>query len=337
VGPESAGSTPGPACYGRGGDLATITDAMVVCGFLGHAPLAYSSVAIDRGRAEAVVAPLARGVGRSLQETAWAVVEVAISNMFVEVNKLVARYGVDPRDFTLLPFGGAGPMLGCLLACELGMERVMVPHRPGVVSALGGLIADVKNDFIHTVVVDAEHAALPVLQAALIDLRDQAEHWLRQEQHYAGAATLLVSADMSYRGQSFEIEVPLEALWIEAGDIAALLGAFHRQHAAIYEFADESAPVQILNLRLVISGTAPLPTFPELDPAEGSPPPERIVGTCYGGKSYRVPLYRRDSLRHGHTLRSPAIVVQEDATTCIPAGFTGIVDAYGNLHLRLEA
>ena len=143
VGPESAGSTPGPACYGRGGNFATITDAMVVCGFLGHAPLAYSSVRIDRERADTVLAPLALAAGRSLQETAWAVVEVAISNMFVEVNKLIARYGVDPQDFTLLPFGGAGPMLGCLLARELRLQQIMVPHHPGVVSALGGLVADV--------------------------------------------------------------------------------------------------------------------------------------------------------------------------------------------------
>jgi N-methylhydantoinase A len=337
VGPESAGSTPGPACYGRGGALATITDAMVVCGLLGHAPLAYSSVAIDRARADAVIAPLARAAGRGLQETAWAVVEVAISNMFVEVNKLIARYGVDPQDFTLLPFGGAGPMLGCLLARELRVQRIMVPHRPGVVSALGGLVADVKNDFIRTVFVDAHAPALPVLQAALTELRNQAEHWLREEQRHAGAAAVSVSADMSYRGQSFEIEVPLRAAWIETGDIAAALAAFHRQHAAIYEFTDEGAPVQMLNLRLVIAGTAPLPAFPTIDRADGVPRAERVVSAFYGGESHRVPLYHRDALRHGQTLPSPAIVVQEDATTCIPAGFTGGIDAHGNLHLRLEA
>jgi N-methylhydantoinase A len=142
---------------------------------------------------------------------------------------------------------------------------------------------------------------------------------------------------MSYRGQSFEIEVPIEATWIEAGDMPALVAAFHRQHAAIYEFADAAAAVQILNLRLVIAGIAPLPAFPELDRVEGSPSPERIVSAWYGGARHRVPLYHRDSLRHGHTLGSPAILVQEDATTCIPAGFTGRVDAHGNLHLRLEA
>ena len=213
----------------------------------------------------------------------------------------------------------------------------MIPLRPGVVSALGGLIADVKSDFIRTVFLEMSDAALPVLRAALAELTGQAEHWLRREQNYSGPATHAVSADMSYRGQSFEIEVQLEAAWIERGDLAAILSAFHRRHAAIYEFADESAAVQILNLRLVIAGAAPLPSFGVLAEAEGPPAPERFVSIWYDGASHSVPLFRRDSLRHGHELPNPAVVVQDDATTCIPAGFAGWVDAHGNLHLRREA
>jgi N-methylhydantoinase A len=142
---------------------------------------------------------------------------------------------------------------------------------------------------------------------------------------------------MNYSGQSFEIEAPLQVEWIERGDFTSVRAAFHNRHAAIYDFADEGAPVQILNLRLVISGATPLPEFPLLDRAEGSPSPERFVGIWYDGQGHRVPLYRRESLRHGHALPSPTIVVQDDATTCVPAGFTGRVDAHGNLHLRLEA
>ena len=175
VGPESAGSTPGPACYGRGGTRATITDAMAMCGWLGHAPLAYSSVTMDRGQAEAAVAALAARCGLGVEATAEAIIRVAISNMYVEVNKLIARYGVDPRDFTLMPFGGAGPMLGCLLARELGMERVMIPRRPGVVSALGGLIADVRNDFIRTLFVGAAPGAMVAVAGGFAALRAEAE------------------------------------------------------------------------------------------------------------------------------------------------------------------
>lgn len=337
VGPESAGSSPGPACYGRGGTRATITDAMAVCGFLGHSTLAYGSVAMDRARAAAVVEDLAHRMGLGTQQTAEAIVQVAISNMFVEVNKLVARYGVDPRDFTLLPFGGAGPMLGCFLARELGMARVLIPRRPGVVSALGGLIADVKNDFIRTVFIDVEPAASLALCAAAQELRAQADAWLRDEQHFAGTATYHFSADMRYRGQSFEIDVALPEAAVIEGDTAALAGAFHRQHAAIYDFADESAEVHLVNLRLVIAGTTPRPEFPVLPGTHGTPPAEREVRVWFDGKEQTMNLYARDALLHGHVLSGPAIVAQEDTTICIPAGFTGAVDAYGNLHLTWQA
>ncbi|MBV9735295.1 MAG: hydantoinase/oxoprolinase family protein [Acidisphaera sp.] len=336
VGPESAGSTPGPACYGRGGERATITDAMAVCGFLGHMPLAYGSVAMDRGRAEAALAPLAERLGLGRRETAEAIVRIAVSNMFVEVNKLVARYGVDARDFTLLTFGGAGPMLGCLLARELGMARVLVPRRPGVVSALGGLIADVKSDFIRTVFVDADAAGAAALREAALALRAEANGWLRGEQHFAGRAEYRFSADMRYRGQSFEIDVPLQAGWLFDEDMTAIAACFHRQHAAVYDFADESAEVHVVNLRLVVAGATPPPAFPAMPRTAGAPVPEREVSVWYDGEGRSIPLYRRDALLHGHAFSGPAIVAQEDTTTCIPEGFAGTVDGYGNLHLTWQ-
>ena len=333
VGPESAGSTPGPACYGRGGEHATITDAMAVCGFLGHAPIAYSSVQMDRKRAEKAVERLARPLGLGLRETAEAIIKVAISGMFVEVNKLIARYGVDPQDFTLMPFGGAGPMLGCLLARELGMERIMIPRRPGVVSALGGLIADVKNDFIRTVFIGAEPSATTLIQDTFDALRVDAEHWLRRDQGFAGPASCALSADMSYRGQSFEIEVPIEEDWVRSGNIGAIRAAFHRRHAIIYDFSDEAAEVQIVNLRLVIAGPTVPPEFVAQERCVGEPRAETRVEVWYDGAASRWPLYRREALRYGHRLTGPAIIAQDDTTTCIPQGFAGSVDAYGNLHL----
>ena len=333
VGPESAGSTPGPACYGRGGDRATITDAMAVCGWLGHTPLAYSSVAMDRVRAEAVVGQLANAMGLSLQQTAEAIIRVTVSNMFVEVNKLIGRYGVDPAEFCLMPFGGAGPMLGCLLARELGMQRVMVPRRPGVVSALGGLIAPVKNDFVLTLLMDVHAPAGPALAQAAVGLRREAEHWLRDEQGFSGEATVSFSADMRYAGQSFEIEVQLDEAWAQAGDMASIAQAFHRRHAAIYAFADEAADVQLVNLRLVIAGATAVPDFPSEPLVVGAPGKERDVEVWQDGALRAVPLYLRDNLHHGHHLSGPAIIAQEDTTVCIPEGFEGAVDALGNLHL----
>ncbi len=332
VGPESAGSTPGPACYGRGGTRATITDAMAVCGYLGHAPLAYNAVAPDRALAEAAVGALAGPVGLSLTETAEAIVRVAISNMFVEVNKLIGRYGVDPADFTLLPFGGAGPMLGCLLARELGMARVMIPRRPGVVSALGGLIADVKNDFVATLLLPVEPEAAAAIKQAAAALNRQGEAWLRQEQGFSGTAETALFADMRYVGQSFEIEVTLDGV----DDVAAIGNAFHRQHASIYDFADEAAAVEIVNLRLVIAGRTPPPAFATEEPVAGAAPVEREVRVWQDGAWRDVLLHLRATMQHGHTLHGPAVVVQEDTTICIPGGFTGRVDGYGNIHLVAE-
>ncbi|WP_372619463.1 hydantoinase/oxoprolinase family protein [Falsiroseomonas sp.] len=336
VGPESAGSSPGPACYGRGGDRATITDAMAVLGFLGHTPLAYRSVSMDRGRAEAVVGGLAHQLGRGMEETAEAVVEVAVSSMFAEVNKLIARYGVDLRDFTLMPFGGAGPMLGCLLARELGMARVMIPRRPGVVSALGGLIADVRNDFIRTLFLDLVQASLPMLRSALAELGAQAERWLRDEQGFTGPSAITLLAEMRYHGQSFELEAAIEPGWIERGELGALCDAFHRQHEAVYAFSDGAAPVQLVNLRLVIAGATAPPDFPPERRVDGAPAPARLVEVFHDGARRRMPLYLREALHHGHAFAGPAIVAQEDATSCIPAGFAARVDAHGNLHLEAE-
>jgi len=337
IGPESAGSTPGPACYGRGGTRATIADAMAVCGFLGHAPLAYNALSMDRARAEIAVGAVAQALGRSLQETAEAIMQVAISEMFVEVNKLIARFGVDPRDFTLMPFGGAGPMLGCFLARELGIGAIMVPRRPGVVCALGGLIADVKSDFIRTVFVEAVPAALPGIRDTFADLRREAETWLRDEHGFSGTAVATLSADMRYHGQSFEIEVTLDEAWLAAEDIDAMRNAFHRQHLAIYDFNDKAGEIQIVNLRLVIAGTTARPTLMEAEPALGEAVPEREVEIWLDGALRRVPLYLRAALQHGHRIVGPTIIVQEDTTVCIPGGFAGHVDRHLNLQLTVEA
>ncbi|NKE45382.1 hydantoinase/oxoprolinase family protein [Roseomonas frigidaquae] len=333
VGPESAGSTPGPACYGRGGTRATITDAMCVLGFIGHGALGYDSVRVRADLAAQAVDEVAQALGRSRQETAEAIVQVAVSGMYREVSKLAARQGVDPRDFCLMPFGGAGPMLGALLARELGMREVLIPLTPGVLSALGGLIADIRSDFIETVYADLDAAALPGLTAAFARLRAEATRWIREDQRFAGEVTFRPSAEMRYRGQSFEIEVPLEAAWIEAGDLAAMAEAFHQAHEKLYGHADRGAPIQAIALRMVVAGTVPAPRFPEQDRVEGAPEILREVEVWLDGRAQAAPLYLRSALRHGHRFSGPCIVLQDDTTSCIPPGMTGEVDRFGNLRL----
>lgn len=333
VGPESAGSNPGPACYGRGGTRATITDAFAVCGFLGHHQLAYNAVTMDLARARKAVGDIAKQIGRDLFATAEAIIRVAISGMFVEVNKLIAKHGVDPREFALMTFGGAGPMMGCFLARELGISHVLVPIAPGVISALGGLIADIRNDFIKTVFVDGDAGAGKIIRRIYGELKEQAIAWLRGEQRYDGDYELTVLADMSYKGQSFEIELPVDTTWAEAGEIDKIVAAFHDRHEAIYAFSDRQAPTHIVNLRLVIAGKTPKPTFRSLAASTASLEPQTNLQVYYDGCMHDVPLFERSAFRAGDSFSGPAVIAQDDSTTCIPDGFHCRVDAYGNLLL----
>jgi len=332
VGPESAGSHPGPACYGQGGTRATITDAFCVCGFLGQAELGYSAVRIDTELARVAVGEIASELNLGLRETAEAIIKVAVSGMYLEVSKLVSRYGIDPREFTLQAFGGAGPMLSCFVARELGMHKIVVPTAPGVLSAFGGLIADIKNDFISTVYCDLD-LAKDVLHDGFAALRRAALEWLHDEQGFEGDATLLYTADMRYRGQSFEIETILQESWIEKGELNSIADAFHAEHARVYDHADDDAAVQVINLRLVIVGAAPKPDLKELAGSASMPEPIGAIDVFYDGQVHHADLYQRTSLLAGQRIEGPAVVQQDDCTTCILGGFTAEIDTFGNILL----
>ena len=336
VGPESAGSKPGPACYGNGGERATITDAFVVLGYIGQFDLGYSAIEIDVTKARSAVDVLAEKIGKETEETAQAIVDIAVSGMYMEISKLISRYAVDPREYALQAFGGAGPMMACFVARELGMQTIIIPTTPGVLSALGGLIADIKNDFIKTVFVELGGAETTVIQEEYKSLEARALEWLREEQAYEGDYQLIYSADMRYRGQAFEIEAILSAKDVASGDVTAMAEAFHREHELVYEHCDRDAAVQIVNLRLVIVGMSPKPIFPARNLTVQPATPERSVEVFTGGRLTSVSLFRREQLHPGFTFDGPAIVVQSDCTSCIPEGLSGNVDAYGNLVLHAD-
>ncbi|WP_118133566.1 hydantoinase/oxoprolinase family protein [Oceanicella sp. SM1341] len=333
VGPESAGSTPGPAAYGRGGTEPTITDAFVALGLVDLGALGYGMVSIDRGAAEAAIAPLAAALGRSLAETAEGIIGIAVSGMFREVSKLASRRGIDLAEFTLLAFGGGGPMMACFLARELGMKRVLVPRTPGVLSALGGLTADIRNDFTATAYYELGPETLPALRESVAALSARARHWMEQEQGHAGAALLTASAEMRYKGQSFEIEVELAAEALAAGDIATLRGAFDAEHLRLYGHADETAPIQVIAVNMVVSAASPRPVLPRAEPAPHEAAPAGHLPVHLDGAACEVPLYRREALTPGARFAGPCVVAQDDTTTVVPAGFAGTVDAHGNMLL----
>ncbi|OAP36364.1 hydantoinase [Sinorhizobium glycinis] len=338
VGPDSAGSTPGPACYGRGGIRPTVTDAVAACNLIGDMPLGYGAVDVDRAAARAAIAQLAQALGNSVETVAGDIINISVSGMYAEVSGLISRFGIDPRDFHLFAFGGAGAMLACFLARELDMKGVVVPPTPGVVSALGGLIADLKNDFIRTVYCDVTAEGLADVTAPYADLGAQAEDWLRNKQGFAGEASVKVLADMRYQGQSYEIEVPLEGAWLAARNVAAVADAFHAEHARLFGHSSPTAPVQLVNLRLTISGATPKPALLPLAPAEAPATPRLEVEAWFDGRATPTLVYHRADLRAGHRFDGPAIVAQDDTTTVVPPDFVVNVDPFGNLLItRREA
>lgn len=333
VGPESAGSRPGPACYRRGGTRATITDAFAACGLIGTSTLGYTAVEIDQARAREVVGELAGRLGRSVEETAEAIIRIAVSGMFSEMSGLSSRFGIDPRDFACIAFGGAGPMMACFLARELGMDEVVVPPTPGVLSALGGLIADLKSDFIHTIYVDLGDGSVGPIKAAYTEMAARAVDWLRHDQGYQGRYRISHSAELRYRGQSFEIDTPIEAA--EMGDWQAMANAFHREHARVYGHADPGAPVQAIALRVVITGEVAKPAFPRFELRPGAATPVDFTEAWLDGARHRTAIYRRADLTAGQTFAGPAIVAQDDCTTVVPPGIPVRVDEYANLRIAI--
>ncbi|CAM3783505.1 5-oxoprolinase (ATP-hydrolyzing) [Bordetella sputigena] len=333
VGPESAGSTPGPACYGRGGTRATITDAFVAIGAIGHSNLGYNAVKVDVEASRRAVGELAGKLGSTIEATAQAIIDIAISGMYTDTSALVSRFGIDPRDFSMLAFGGAGPMMACFLARALRVKEVVVPTTPGVLSALGGLIADVKNDFLTTVYVDATPAAGPRIVDEFARLEQRALAWLRDGQGYRGEHDLVYSAEMRYRGQSFEIDTKLDARAASQGDMDAIVAAFHREHERLYGHADTGAAVQLISIRLIVSGKTVKPEFPRLPLQGGHPVSKGTIPVYLDGALRETAQYWRSDLRPGQRFTGPAIVSQEDCTTIVPPGSRVDVDEFANLRI----
>jgi N-methylhydantoinase A len=335
VGPESAGSTPGPACYGRGGTRATVTDAMVVCGWLGHSQMAYGQLQIDIQLANKVIGELATALGRTIMQTAQAVIDIAVSEMLVEVEKLCSRSGVDLREFTLMPFGGGGPMLGAFLARELGIKRVMAPRWPGVISALGGLVADLRGDFIRTVFLPLTSASLARLAEEFDAMAQEGRDWLAAQKH-EGDVQLRLACDMRYAGQSYEVEVGLQPEWLSQANVKAVETALHATHQRIYDFHDPNGAIEIVNVRVSAIGAGPTLAFAEPDVGKTLLEPKTEVSVYTGLTFETIPLYSRSDLFHGASFVGPAIVAQDDSTFAIPGSTTATIDRHLNIQVTFQ-
>jgi N-methylhydantoinase A len=346
VGPQSTGAHPGPACYGRGGKEATLTDAFVVCGFVDPERFLGGRMPLDRALAEDAIARFAGPLGMTPPEAAKSVVRVAVSNLYAEFSKILSRAAVDPRDFALVAFGGAGPVVGALLARDVGIPTVFVPRSPGTLCALGAISADVLNDAVRTVHVRLDpgpaSAGAPTrdvgaLRETYDALRAELADWLSRHGAGAGSPTFGLAADMRYVGQSYEIPVVVEPAWLASGGAGALLSAFHRAHERAFGHADREAPAEIVNLRVQLRAVRPRVPLAEVAAGASAPPPRATRRIWLDGRSTEARVFDRDALGRGARLVGPAIVEQPDTTVLIPGEHVGEVDRFGNLWLRRQS
>ncbi|HNS52385.1 MAG TPA: hydantoinase/oxoprolinase family protein [Anaerolineae bacterium] len=353
VGPQSAGADPGPACYGRpGATQPTVTDANLLLGRLDADHFLGGAMRLDMARSRESLSELAQRLRLSPEEAAWGVVRVANSNMERAIRKVSVERGHDPRRFTLAAFGGAGPLHACELAAALRIPYVLVPPQPGILSALGMILADVAKDYALTVMLPLESAEAGTLERLFGPLCKRAVEELTSEGIGRGDIVLAPALDMRYVGQSFEITVPLQ-LFTERGPgsggqalpagLPGLAAAFHDAHRVRFGYAQPDEPIEVVNLRLAATGITSKPV-PSAAPLGGADPKAAYAGSKeawfsdpqppYRVRAFRTALYERERLQPGNVVIGPAVLVQLDCTTAIPPLWHGSVDGRRNLILR---
>jgi N-methylhydantoinase A len=325
VGPASAGADPGPACYGRGGTAPTVTDANVVLGLLRPEHFLGGEMPLFPELAREAVASLDLGVG--LTEAAAQIARVVDANMTQAIRIVSTERGIDPADYTLVPYGGAGPLHACRLAEELGMSRVLVPPFPGLVSAWGLLVADLVVDVTQTDVLTAP--AAEAIEARFAQLEDRIQRRIADQGLAADGWALEASIDMRYKGQAYELAVPVERPTPDEIDFAS---RFHALHRARYGNSRPNDPVQAVTFRLRASRPVPSLTPPP-PPGSGDPqaePAEAVVD----GRTQSIPFWDRAHLPAGFTAAGPCVVEEPTATTFVPRNWRFTVDAQGCLEVR---
>jgi N-methylhydantoinase A len=340
VGPESAGAYPGPACYGRGGVRPTVTDANVVLGRLSATHLLDGDMALRPELAARAVESLAAQLGVSAVDAARGVLAVVQTNMLGAIRVVSVRKGYDPRAYTMVAFGGAGPLHAAALARDLGIREVLVPPTPGILCALGLLVEPLRLDLVRTRVQLLDTLTAAELDHLFADMTAEGAAWLDGESVPADRRRLVRALDMRYLGQNFELTVPAPPSGPGAPE--ALHQAFLREHERVYGYAATDEPVQIVAVRLTALGEPEPLSLPPRPAAQGSSPEaaragERPVYFDEPPGFAPTPIYRREQLLAGHALTGPAIVEQMDSTTVVLPGQLARVDAHGNLVIRTEA
>ncbi len=338
VGPQSAGADPGPACYGRGGTQATVTDANLVLGRLSPDAFLGGEMSLDLQKArEVVTSRLADPLGLALEEAAEGIIRVVNANMIKGIRVVSVAKGYDPREFTLVSFGGAGPVHASELAAELDMPRVLVPIAPGVTSALGLLMADLRHDLVRTVLQRSENVDARGLNDLYAKMDCEALDQMVKEGVPEDEVTLIRLADVRYLGQGFEIEVPVTSGSLRDEDLDKVYDLFHNAHKRLYGYHQKGATLEVVNIRLTALARLPRPKLEatllngRTDPVDAS---TGARDAYFSGEWVSTTLYDRSKLQAGDSFKGPAVVKQLDSTTVIWPEQTARVDEFGNLILE---
>jgi N-methylhydantoinase A len=341
VGPRSAGAVPGPAAYGRGGRRPTVTDANLVLGRLDKDDFLGGAMKLDEEAADRVIEELANELGLGKLEAAEGVLTVINSNMANAIRSRTVQKGVDPREFALVAFGGAGPLHGAEVAQALGIPEVIVPPYPGITSAMGLLTTDLKYDAIRTQFQVSGKVDLNRLNADLFEMERRLAAQFAADHLDPDRLTFVRDGDLRYVGQGYELKIPFPGGVLKNADLERVWELFHQAHQREYGHHFTANSIEIVNVR--VSGIGAMPKIQKIKPAEGGSLKAALAraGQCVFRvpgelKSFETVFYRRPLLPVEEKFSGPAVVLQKDSTTIVPPGWSAINDRAGNLILSIN-
>ena len=337
VGPQSAGADPGPACYGRGGQQPTIADANAVLGRLRADHFAGGQFPLDlKAARRAIEEKIAQPLGLELAEAAEGIIVLANAQMGRALQLVSVERGYDPRNLTLIAFGGAGPMHAAQLAMELACPRVVIPPEAGVQSAWGLLVSDCRRDFSQAFLCRADQVNLTALKCLVQTLAKKGVEELVEAGFKKSALQTRLAVDVRYRGQAYEVKVrlPVTPAFTKAM-VAEINQAFHEDHQRLYGHSDAQSPVEWITLHVSVTAIVPRPALPKL-PETDKPLSDRRYATqemIWFGRRAPAPVYHRSNLFARDRIAGPALIIQEETTIVTPPGMEAIVESTGDLVL----
>jgi N-methylhydantoinase A/oxoprolinase/acetone carboxylase beta subunit len=324
VGPQSAGAEPGPICYGKGGEEITVTDCNLLAGYLGEEGLLGGKMPLSITRAKENVTELSKAIDLTFNETVLGVRKIVNSNMINAIRLTLAKYGLDPRDFALVAFGGAGPMHASSLAKELGIRDVIIPFLPGAYSAYGILVSDVRSDLSKSILKPLDEVSND-MEDELAKLKNMAIEDLKKQGISEKDTQFLYSLDLRYRGQSFEINVDFGR---------GLVDRFNKKHRMLFGYSIPTEPIELVNVRLKTitqrSKTKPL------GPGKGKNESSGRRMMLFEEGVLEGDVFNREDLGSSFSGAGPAVIQEETATTVIPPGVGFSVDKFGVIHMEVD-